>query len=106
MPKALVSMAVAQIAPGTIRQGVRLNDDDVPLSGYPGRRAGLPCAALASAKLKPPSSSCAPKAHRNLMRTGTPMLETLAQTRRQNDVDENPDRADRGRSKYLEGASP
>jgi hypothetical protein len=51
MPKALVSMAVAQIAPGTIRQGVRLNDDDVPL-GYPGRRAGLPCAALASAKVQ------------------------------------------------------
>jgi hypothetical protein len=52
MPKALVSMAIAQIAPGTIRQGVRLNDDDVPLSGYPGRRAGLTCAALTSAKVQ------------------------------------------------------
>ena len=44
MPKAMVSIVVAQIAPGTIRQGVRLNDDDVPLSGYPGRRAGLAAA--------------------------------------------------------------
>ena len=71
MPKALVFMAIAQIAPGTIGQGVRLNDDDVPLSGYPGRPAGLPCAALTSAKAQTSPHSCAPKsapkphAHRN-----------------------------------------
>ena len=71
MPKALVSIAVAQIAPGTIGQGVRLNDDDVPLSGYPGRPAGLPCAALTSAKVQTSpqflraKSAPKPHAHRN-----------------------------------------
>jgi hypothetical protein len=48
MPKALVSMAVMRIAPGTI--GVRVNDDDLPVSGFPGRCAGYPGAALTAAK--------------------------------------------------------
>ena len=92
MPEAMVSMVVAQIAPGTIGQGVRLNDDDVPLSGYPGRRAGLRLRrAAASAK-----AQASPQFLRAKQRTETscaqerPMLETLAQTRRQNDVDESP----------------
>ena len=50
MPKALVSMAILQIAPGTIRHGVRLHDDDLPRSGYPGRFADLSSAALTSAR--------------------------------------------------------
>ena len=72
MPKAMVSIAVAQIAPGTIRQGVRLTDDDVPLSGYPGRRAGLRLRRIDSASAKaqtPPQflriTAPKPHAHRN-----------------------------------------
>ena len=36
MPKAMVSIAVTQIAPGTIGHGVRLTEDRMPRSGYPG----------------------------------------------------------------------
>ena len=39
MPKAMVSIAVAQIAPGTVKHGVRLIWNHVPRSGYPGRSA-------------------------------------------------------------------
>lgn len=39
MPKAMVSIAVTQIAPGTIRHGVRLIETRMPRSGYPGRPA-------------------------------------------------------------------
>ena len=35
MPRAMVSIAVAQIASGTIRHGVRLLEDCVPQSGHP-----------------------------------------------------------------------
>jgi hypothetical protein len=54
MPKALVFMAVTQIAPGTIGHGVWLIEDHVPRSGYPGRPAILGCAALIFAKVQPP----------------------------------------------------
>lgn len=62
MPKAMMSMAVAQIAPATIGHGVRLIEDNVPRSGYPGRPAISGCAALISSppKSKPHFSSCAP----------------------------------------------
>jgi hypothetical protein len=73
MPKAMVSMAVAQIVPGTIEHGVRLTRDHLPRPVYPGRPAIPGGAAMISASPKSKShfSSCAPPnasqphAHRN-----------------------------------------
>jgi hypothetical protein len=62
MPKAMVSLAVAQIAPGTVKHGVWLVWNHVPRSEYPGRPAIPGCAALISSPPKSKShfSSCVP----------------------------------------------
>jgi len=70
MPKAKVSIAVTQIAPGTIGHGVRLIEDRVPRSGYPVRGAIFGCAALTSAEVQTSLqflrvTAPKPHAHRN-----------------------------------------
>ena len=67
MPKAMVSITVAQIASGTIRHGVRLIEDRVPRRGYPARRAISGCATSISPTSKPAearNSTSVPARHR------------------------------------------
>jgi hypothetical protein len=50
MPQAMVSIAVLQIAPGTIGHGVRLIEDRMPRSGSPRAPCDLGCAVSISAE--------------------------------------------------------
>ena len=70
MPTAMVSIAVPQTDPGTIGRGLRLTEDHVPRSGYPGRAAILGCAVSISAEVQTSlqflrATAPKPHAHRN-----------------------------------------
>ena len=87
MPTAMVSMVVAQIAPGTIGHGVRLIEDRVPRFGVSrARRAIFRLRRIDVAR--PPEArnlTSVPARHRTETSCAQepPMLETLTPTRRQ-----------------------